>query len=80
MVEDTNVKEIGGRESVEIERYKLPPRENQGRSPKIYNLERELGKSRYPVANVVRGRLSNEARAFTMYVYTEEIPSTVKRG
>ncbi|KAJ0589562.1 putative RNA-directed DNA polymerase [Helianthus annuus] len=52
-------------------RYSLPPRSNRGVPPKRYSPERETRNSRYPVANMVNGNLSNSGKAFVASLYTE---------
>ena len=65
----------------EEERYMLPPRSNRGISPRRYSPEHQSRASRYPVANLVRGSMTNEARAFVAFMtalYTEGIPKGVQ--
>ncbi|GJW19679.1 retrovirus-related pol polyprotein from transposon TNT 1-94 [Tanacetum coccineum] len=47
-------------------RYVLPPRENQGVPPKRYSPEKVSRRSRYPIANIAKGNLSEEAKAFAL--------------
>ncbi|KAJ0617795.1 putative RNA-directed DNA polymerase [Helianthus annuus] len=61
-------------------RYSLPPRANRGVPPKRYSPEKETRNSRYPVANMVNGNLSNNAKAFVASLYTEQIPNSVKEA
>ncbi|KAJ0876890.1 putative RNA-directed DNA polymerase [Helianthus annuus] len=63
-----------------IGRYSLPPRSNRGVPPKRYSPERETRNSRYPVANMVNGNLSNSAKAFVASLYTEQISNSVKEA
>nr|GLL29705.1 putative ribonuclease H-like domain-containing protein [Ipomoea trifida] len=58
------------------ERYVLPPRANRGIPPKRYSPERETRGSKYPVTNIAKGNLSEEARAFVSSLYSEETPAT----
>ena len=51
----------------------LPPRRNRGVPPRRYSSEHQPRASRYPVANLVRGSMTNEAKAFMTALYTEEI-------
>nr|GEX53730.1 putative Gag-polypeptide of LTR copia-type [Tanacetum cinerariifolium] len=57
------------------ERYVLPPRANRGVPPKRYSPEKVSRGSRYPMANVAKGNLSKEAKAFVASVYFDEIPA-----
>ncbi|KAJ8765494.1 hypothetical protein K2173_014616 [Erythroxylum novogranatense] len=59
-------------------RYTLPPRSTRGVPPKRYIPEHEPGSSRYPVANLVRGSLTEIANAFATTLYTEDTPRTVE--
>ena len=52
----------------------LSQRKNRGVPLKRYSPEREPRASRYPVANLARGRGSEKARAYALALYTEEIP------
>ncbi|XP_071713263.1 uncharacterized protein [Rutidosis leptorrhynchoides] len=62
------------------EQYVLPPRVNRGIPPKRYSPERENPRSRYPMANVVKGNLSQEAKQFTSAIYSEKIPNNVEEA
>ena len=62
------------------ERYVLPPRENRGIPPQRYSPEKVPRKSRYPVANIAKGRLTDEAKSFVSSVYSEQIPTTVQQA
>ncbi|KAJ0466424.1 putative RNA-directed DNA polymerase [Helianthus annuus] len=59
----------------EVASYVLPPRSNRGIPPKRYTPEKESRSSRYPVANIARGNLSQEAKSFMATLYNEEIPT-----
>ena len=52
---------------------------NRGVPPKRYSLEQEPQGSRYPIANLARGRGSEEARANAFALYTKEIPRGVQQ-
>ncbi|KAJ9566582.1 LOW QUALITY PROTEIN: hypothetical protein OSB04_002548 [Centaurea solstitialis] len=51
------------------EKYVLPPRGNRGVPPK-----------RYPTANIVRGNLASQAKAFVSSLYSEEIPTNTEQA
>ncbi|GJW95376.1 hypothetical protein Tco_0175048 [Tanacetum coccineum] len=61
-------------------RYALPPRVNRGVPPKRYSLEKESRGSRYPIANIAKGNLSEEAKAFALSMYSDEIPANTKQA
>ncbi|GKA12408.1 hypothetical protein Tco_0691954 [Tanacetum coccineum] len=54
-------------------RYVLPPRANQGVLPKRYSPEKVSRGSRYPIANIAKGNLSEKAKAFALSMYSDEI-------
>ena len=58
----------------------LPPRRNRGVPSKRYSPKHEPRAFRYPVGNLVKGSLSEEAKAFTTTLYTEEIPRSVQQA
>nr|GEW05323.1 putative reverse transcriptase, RNA-dependent DNA polymerase [Tanacetum cinerariifolium] len=60
------------------ERYVLPPRENRGVPSKRYSPEKVSRGSRYPMANIAKGNLSKEAKAFVASVYSDEIPANTE--
>nr|GEW03541.1 hypothetical protein [Tanacetum cinerariifolium] len=62
------------------ERYVLPPRVNRGVPPKRYSPEKVSRGSRYPMANIAKGNLSKEAKAFVAYVYSDEIPANTEQA
>lgn len=62
------------------QKYVLPPRANRGVPPKQYSLEKEAQRSKYPLANISIGNLSNEAKAFATSIYEEETPTTMKEA
>ncbi|KAJ0598803.1 putative RNA-directed DNA polymerase [Helianthus annuus] len=62
------------------ERYVLPPRVNRGVPPKRYSPEKETSSSRYPMANIAKGNLSREAKAFASSLYDEQIPNSVEQA
>ncbi|KAJ9542010.1 LOW QUALITY PROTEIN: hypothetical protein OSB04_028516 [Centaurea solstitialis] len=62
------------------EKYVLPPRANRGVPPKRYSPEKETKNCRYPMANIAKGNLSKEAKAFVSSLYSEEIPSNVEQA
>lgn len=74
-------------ESVPIEsdppqqtKYVLPPRSTRGVPPRQYISEHKPGSSRYPVANLVRGSLTDTARAFVAAIYADDTPKTVEEA
>nr|GEV82312.1 putative ribonuclease H-like domain-containing protein [Tanacetum cinerariifolium] len=62
------------------ERYVLPPRANQGVPPKRYFPEKVSRGSRYPMANIAKGNLSKEAKAFVASVYSDEIHANTEQA
>ncbi|KAM0028505.1 putative RNA-directed DNA polymerase [Helianthus debilis subsp. tardiflorus] len=62
------------------ERYELPPRANREVPPKRYSPEKETRSSRYPMANIAKGNLSREAKAFASSLYNEQLPSSVEQA
>ncbi|XP_071740340.1 uncharacterized protein [Rutidosis leptorrhynchoides] len=62
------------------ERYVLPQRSNRGVPPKRFSPEKESQRSRYPMANIAQGNLSNEAQKFNSALYSEEIPTSVDQA
>ncbi|KAL9995478.1 putative RNA-directed DNA polymerase [Helianthus debilis subsp. tardiflorus] len=62
------------------ERYVLPPRTNRGVPPMRYTPKKEARSSRYPMANIAKGNLSQEAKAFITSLYSEEVPTTVEQA
>ncbi|KAL9997937.1 putative RNA-directed DNA polymerase [Helianthus debilis subsp. tardiflorus] len=61
-------------------RYALPPRANRGVPPKRYSPEKEARSSKYPMANVAKGNLSQKAKAFVASLYSEATPTTVEQA
>ncbi|KAI3768520.1 hypothetical protein L2E82_19267 [Cichorium intybus] len=61
-------------------RYMLPPRTNRGIPPKRYSPERESRGSRYPMANMAKGNLTQEAKAFNAALYSEETPTSIDQA
>ncbi|GKD16806.1 putative ribonuclease H-like domain-containing protein [Tanacetum coccineum] len=61
-------------------RYVLPPRANWGVLPKIYSPEKVSRGSRYPIANIAKGNLSEEDKAFALSMYSDEIPANTKQA
>ncbi|GJY27865.1 putative RNA-directed DNA polymerase [Tanacetum coccineum] len=62
------------------EKYVLLARSNRGIPPKRYTLEKASKSSKYPIANIARGNLSKEAKAFFVGLYSEDSPSNVKQA
>nr|GEY90886.1 putative ribonuclease H-like domain-containing protein [Tanacetum cinerariifolium] len=62
------------------EKYVLLARSNRRISPKRYTLEKTSRSSKYPIANMARGNLSKEAKAFFASLYSEEAPSNVEQA
>ncbi|GKF20529.1 putative ribonuclease H-like domain-containing protein [Tanacetum coccineum] len=56
-------------------RYVLPPRANRGVPPKRYSLEKVSRGSRYPIANIAKGNLSEKAKAFALSMYSDSLKS-----
>nr|GEV61965.1 hypothetical protein [Tanacetum cinerariifolium] len=63
---------------VEPAKYVLPARANRGIPAKRYSPERISKGSKYPMANIAVGNLSKEAKAFTISLYSENVPSNVE--
>ncbi|KAJ0455579.1 putative RNA-directed DNA polymerase [Helianthus annuus] len=63
-----------------IEGYVLPPRSNLGVPPKRYSPERYSRSSRYPLANIAEGNLSQEAKAFASSLYNDQIPNSINQA
>nr|GFA45889.1 putative reverse transcriptase, RNA-dependent DNA polymerase [Tanacetum cinerariifolium] len=61
-------------------KYVLPARSNRGIHPKRYTLEKTSKSSKYPIANIARGNLSKEAKAFFAILYSEEASSNVEQA
>ncbi|XP_076960185.1 uncharacterized protein LOC143636488 [Bidens hawaiensis] len=84
MEQEEPIQEQNGQESIQeeetVERYVLPPRVNRGIPAKWYSPEKQSKSSRYPMANIVKGNLSKEAKAFNSSLYTEQIPNTVEQA
>nr|GFC10794.1 ribonuclease H-like domain-containing protein [Tanacetum cinerariifolium] len=62
------------------EKYVLPARSNRGIHPKRYTLEKVSRSSKYPIANIARGNLSKEAKAFFASLYLKEAPLNVEQA
>nr|GEY69480.1 putative ribonuclease H-like domain-containing protein [Tanacetum cinerariifolium] len=63
-----------------LERYVLPPRVNRRVPPKRYSPEKVSRGSKYPMANIAKGNLSKEAKAFVASVYSNEIPANTEQA
>nr|GFD00808.1 ribonuclease H-like domain-containing protein [Tanacetum cinerariifolium] len=61
-------------------KYTLPARANRGIPAKRYSPERFSKGSKYPMANISNGYLSEEAKAFSASLYSEETPSSVEQA
>lgn len=61
-------------------RYVLPPRINRGVPPKRYSPEKESRHSRYPMANIASGNLSEEGKSFRSAILSEETPTSIKEA
>ncbi|GJT07932.1 putative RNA-directed DNA polymerase [Tanacetum coccineum] len=48
--------------------------------PKRYSPEKESRGSTYPIANIAKGNLSEEAKAFALSMYSNEIPANTKQA
>src|SRR3989442_15085258 len=62
------------------EKYTLPPRSNRGIPPKRYEPDYEPRKTKYPVANLVRGSISTKRKTFNTALYSTSIPKTVEEA
>ncbi|GKD38446.1 putative ribonuclease H-like domain-containing protein, partial [Tanacetum coccineum] len=62
------------------ERHVLSPRANRGVPPKTYSPEKVSRGSRYPMANIAKGNLSKEAKAFVASIYSDEIPANTEQA
>nr|GFC78454.1 ribonuclease H-like domain-containing protein [Tanacetum cinerariifolium] len=69
-----------GESIVEPAKYVLPARANRGIPAKRYSSERISKGSKYPMANIAVGNLSKEAKAFTVSLYSENVPSNVEQA
>nr|GEX45792.1 putative ribonuclease H-like domain-containing protein [Tanacetum cinerariifolium] len=63
-----------------LERYVLPPRENREVPLKRYSPEKVSRGSRYPMANIAKGNLSKDAKAFVASIYSDEILANTKQA
>lgn len=61
-------------------RYQLPPRSTRGVPPRRYDPEYEAQRSKYPVERISNENLSSTAMAFTVSVYSNDIPKTVEEA
>nr|GEV45320.1 putative reverse transcriptase, RNA-dependent DNA polymerase [Tanacetum cinerariifolium] len=61
-------------------RYALPLRANREVPQKRYFPEKVSRGSRYPMANIAKGNLSNDAKAFVASVYSDEIPANTEQA
>nr|GFC88259.1 ribonuclease H-like domain-containing protein [Tanacetum cinerariifolium]GFC88316.1 ribonuclease H-like domain-containing protein [Tanacetum cinerariifolium] len=61
-------------------KYTLPTRANRGIPAKRYSPERFSKRSKYPMANIANGYWSEEAKAFSASLYSEETPSSVEQA
>ncbi|GJR63477.1 putative RNA-directed DNA polymerase [Tanacetum coccineum] len=48
--------------------------------PKRYSLEKVSRGSRYPIANIAKGNLSEKAKAFALSMYSDEIPANTEQA
>ncbi|KAJ0461772.1 hypothetical protein HanHA89_Chr16g0676111 [Helianthus annuus] len=51
-----------------------------GVPPKRYSPEKEARSSKYPMANIAKGNLSQEAKAFAASLYSEKTPTTIEQA
>ncbi|GKA90708.1 putative ribonuclease H-like domain-containing protein [Tanacetum coccineum] len=56
------------------------PKSKSGCSTEKVLLKKETRGCRYPVANIVKGKLSKEAKAFVSSLYYEDIPTSVEQA
>nr|GEW07158.1 ribonuclease H-like domain-containing protein [Tanacetum cinerariifolium] len=63
-----------------LKKYILSARLNRGIPPKRHTPEKTSRSSKYPIANIARGNLSKEAKAFFAGLYSEEAPSNVEQA
>ena len=73
------VTDLSGEEEAPT-RYVLPPRSTRGIPPKRYEPDYVPRGSKYPVANLAKGRLSEAAGTYTLMVDSETVPRTVKEA
>ncbi|GKB17270.1 hypothetical protein Tco_0851193 [Tanacetum coccineum] len=57
-----------------------PPKSKSGCSTEKVLPKKETGGCRYPVANIAKGNLSKEAKAFVSSLYSEDIPTSVEQA
>ncbi|GKD99578.1 putative ribonuclease H-like domain-containing protein [Tanacetum coccineum] len=62
------------------ENYSLLARSNRGIPPKRYTTEKASRSSKYPIANIARGNLFKEAKAFFASLYLKKTPSNVEQA
>ncbi|GKB37468.1 putative ribonuclease H-like domain-containing protein, partial [Tanacetum coccineum] len=62
------------------ENYSLLARSNRGIPPKRYTTEKASRSSKYPIANIARGNISKEAKAFFASLYLKKTPSNVEQA
>ncbi|GJZ71788.1 putative RNA-directed DNA polymerase [Tanacetum coccineum] len=53
---------------------------NRGVPPKRYSPEKVSRESRYPIANIAKGNLSEEAKAFALSMYYDKIPANTEQA
>ncbi|KAJ0615698.1 putative RNA-directed DNA polymerase [Helianthus annuus] len=80
--EEVEVQQDGNNSEPETitEKYVLPPRANRGVPPKRYSPEKEATRSKFPMANIAKGNLSKEAKAFVTALCSEQTPSTTQEA
>nr|GFA84846.1 hypothetical protein [Tanacetum cinerariifolium] len=61
-------------------KYVLSPRSNRGVPPKRYSPEKTIRGAKYPMANIAKGNLSNNAKVFVVSLCSEEIPSSFEHA
>nr|GEZ97054.1 putative ribonuclease H-like domain-containing protein [Tanacetum cinerariifolium] len=61
-------------------KYVLPLRSNRGVPPKQYSPEKTTRGAKYPMANIAKGNLSNNAKAFAVSLCSKEIPSSFEQA
>ncbi|GJZ75487.1 putative RNA-directed DNA polymerase [Tanacetum coccineum] len=78
--EDVQEQEKSSTQEETSERYVLPQRANRGVPPKRYSPEKVSRGSRYPIANIAKGNLSKEVKAFVASIYSDEIPANTEQA
>ncbi|GJT23730.1 putative ribonuclease H-like domain-containing protein [Tanacetum coccineum] len=76
-IETTN-NTSGQCESIQEQEMFATQNDTNGVPPKRYSPEKVSRGSRYPIANIAKGNLSEEAKAFALSMYSDEIPANTE--